>query len=127
MGTASTVSGRMREASKGAPRMAGEAASQYSREIEKDLQALRDDFRRLAEQVAGLVASSGNALWQRARASVEDAVSDAPGKGREAASAVREASDRFIDALDESIKTRPFTMLALVAGLAFLLGATLRR
>ena len=54
-------------------------------------------------------------------------MSDAQDKGREAAGAVREVSDNFVEAIDESIKTRPYTTLALVAGLAFLFGATWRR
>ena len=44
---------------------------------------------------------------------------DAQGKGREAAGAMREVSDNFVEAIDESIKTRPYTTLAIVAGLGF--------
>jgi ElaB/YqjD/DUF883 family membrane-anchored ribosome-binding protein len=88
---------------------------------------LRDDFRRLADQVAGIVSDSGTAAWQRAKSSIDDAVADAQAKGRDAASAVHEVSDRFVDALDESLKTRPYTTLAIVAGIAFLFGATWRR
>jgi ElaB/YqjD/DUF883 family membrane-anchored ribosome-binding protein len=95
--------------------------------IEKDLQALRDEFGRLADQVADILAGSGSEAWRRAKSSVDDAVSDARNKGREAAEAVREVSDHFVGALDESIKTRPYTTLALVAGIAFLFGATWRR
>jgi len=62
-----------------------------------------------------------------AREVQHDAVSGALYKGREGASAVREVSDNFVDAIDESIKTRPYTTLAIVAGLAFLFGATWRR
>jgi len=40
---------------------------------------------------------------------------------------MREVSDHFVDAIDESIKTRPYTTLAIVAGLGFLFGATWRR
>jgi len=40
---------------------------------------------------------------------------------------VREVSGHFVDAIDESIKTRPYTTLAIVAGIAFLFGATWRR
>ena len=58
---------------------------------------------------------------------MEDAVSEAQDKGREAVDAVREVSDNFVEAIDESIKTRPYTTLAIVAGLAFLFGATWRR
>jgi ElaB/YqjD/DUF883 family membrane-anchored ribosome-binding protein len=103
------------------------AASEASSNIEQDLQALRDDFRRLAEQVAGIVSASGSAAWRRAKSRVDEAVAGAQGKGQEAAGAMRDVSDRFVDALDESIKTRPYATLALVAGIAFLFGATWRK
>ena len=103
------------------------AASDSANRLEDDLQALRDDFRRLAEQVAGIVAAGGNAAWKRAKSNLDDAVSGAQDKGREAAGAVREVSDHFIGALDESIQTRPYATLALVAGIAFLFGATWRK
>lgn len=130
MSTASTASETIRETIKDAReavRDAGKAAFASSDDLQKDLQALRDDFRRLADQVADLIAGIGGDAWQRAKASMDDAVSDAQDKGREAANAVREVSDNFVDAMDKSIKTHPYTTLALVAGLAFLFGATWRR
>ena len=126
MSTASTAASNARETAKDG-REGRKAAFESSGDLEKDLQALRDEFRRLAEQVADIVASTGNVAWSRAKSSLDEAVSDAQDKGREAASAVREVSDHFVDAIDESIKTRPYTTLALVAGLAFLFGATWRR
>jgi ElaB/YqjD/DUF883 family membrane-anchored ribosome-binding protein len=130
MNTASTAStgGRdtgqdAREAVREARKIAGEHAGN----LEHDLQALRDDFRRLAEQVAGIVTDTGAAAWRQAKSRVDEAVADAQDKGRDAASAVREVSDHFAGALDESLKTRPYTTLAIVAGLAFLFGATWRR
>jgi ElaB/YqjD/DUF883 family membrane-anchored ribosome-binding protein len=95
--------------------------------IQSDLQALRDDFGRLAEQVTGLLAQTGNAAWRHARVHVDGVVADAQDKGREAVGAVREVSDRFADAVDRSIKQRPYATLALTAGLGFLLGAIWRR
>jgi len=130
MNTASTASQNIRETAKDmreGVREAYKAASESSGDIEHDLQALRDDFRRLAEQLADIVAGKGNAAWRRAKASMEDAASDAEDKGREAVDAMREVSDHFVEAIDESIKTRPYTMLAIVAGVAFLFGATWRR
>jgi ElaB/YqjD/DUF883 family membrane-anchored ribosome-binding protein len=130
MNTASTApaSGRdttqdVREAVRETRKTAGEHAGN----LEHDLQALRDDFRRLADQLAGIVSNTGTAAWRRAKSSVDEAVTGAQDKGRDAASAVREVSDHFADALDESLKTRPYTTLALVAGLAFLFGMTWRR
>ncbi len=130
MNTASTASNDMREAAKDAREAVREVrkqAAEASGNLESDLKALREDFGRLADQVADILANTGNAAWRRARSSLDDAVSDAQDKGREAASAVREVSDNFVDAIDELIKTRPYTTLALVAGLAFLFGATWRR
>ena len=104
-----------------------QAASEASADMQGDLQKLREDFHRLADQVAEILASRGNAAWRRAKSSVDDVVADAQDKGRVAASAVREVSDHFVEAIDESIKTRPYTTLALVAGIAFLFGAAWRR
>jgi len=130
MSTASSASQPIRETANDARdgvREVRNAAHQASGDIQGDLQALRDDFARLAEQVSDIVANKGNAAWQRARSSVDGVVADAQDKGREAVDAMREVSDKFVDAVDESIKTRPYTTLALVAGLAFIFGATWRR
>jgi ElaB/YqjD/DUF883 family membrane-anchored ribosome-binding protein len=130
MNTASTASQNARETAKDAReavREARQAASEASTDMQGDLQKLRDDFHRLADQVAEVLAGRGNAAWRRAKSSVDEVFADAQDKGRDAASAVREVSDHFVEAIDESIKTRPYTTLALVAGIAFLLGATWRR
>jgi ElaB/YqjD/DUF883 family membrane-anchored ribosome-binding protein len=130
MGNASTVSNNMRdaagEAREGARDM-GRAAGAASGDIQKDLQTLREDFSRLAQQMADIVANRGGAAWQRARSGVDDVMSDAQDKGREAVDAMREVSDKFVDAVDESIKNRPYTTLAMAIGLGFLFGATWRR
>jgi ElaB/YqjD/DUF883 family membrane-anchored ribosome-binding protein len=130
MNTASTATASGRETgqdTREAVREARKAAGEHAGNLEHDLQALRDDFRRLADQVAGIVTDTGTAAWRRAKSSVDDVAADAQDKGRDAASAVREVSDHFVDALDESLKTRPYTTLAIVAGIAFLFGATWRR
>jgi ElaB/YqjD/DUF883 family membrane-anchored ribosome-binding protein len=120
----------VREASKDARdtlREVGSATSTASGDVQKDLQALRDDLARLAEEVSGIVSSKGSAAWQRAKASVDDAVSDAQAKGQAAASAMRDVSDNFVDAVDESIKNRPYTTLAIAAAIGFFFGAAWRR
>jgi ElaB/YqjD/DUF883 family membrane-anchored ribosome-binding protein len=126
MNTASTAAGNASETAKDA-RETRKAASESSGNLESDLQKLRDEFAHLADQVAAIVAGPGNAAWRRAKSSIDEAVTEAEVKGREAASAMREVSGHFVDAIDESIKTRPYTTLALVAGIAFLFGATWRR
>jgi ElaB/YqjD/DUF883 family membrane-anchored ribosome-binding protein len=47
--------------------------------------------------------------------------------GMEAVGAVREVGDNVVDAIDESLRRRPYTTLALAAGIGFLFGATWRR
>jgi ElaB/YqjD/DUF883 family membrane-anchored ribosome-binding protein len=104
-----------------------EAASEASGDLQSDLKKLREDFHRLADQVAEVLASRGNTAWRRAKSSVDEAIAGAQDKGQDAASAVREVSDHLVEAIDDSIKTRPYTTLALVAGIAFLFGAAWRR
>jgi hypothetical protein len=67
------------------------------------------------------------------RATVQDVggiVSDVRGRGREAVEAVGEAveavgevRDHLQDALDKSLKRRPYTTLMLAVGFGFVLGA----
>ena len=85
---------------------------------------MRDDFGKLAEQVREILSTRGNAAWQRAKSSIDDVVSDARDTGRDAAGAMRDVSDNFVDAIDDSLKARPYTTLAIVAGMGFLFGAT---
>lgn len=105
----------------------GKAASAGARDIQEDLESLRDDVARLTQQLAGIVSSKGGKAWQRARTNVEGVISDAQDKGMEAVGAVREVGDNVVDAIDESLKKRPYTTLALAAGIGFLFGATWRK
>jgi ElaB/YqjD/DUF883 family membrane-anchored ribosome-binding protein len=130
MNTASTTSQAADDAigdARETVREVHQAATDASAEVQGDLDKLREDFRRLAEQIAETLSLRGNAAWQRAKSNMDDVLTDAHGKGRDAAGAVREVSDHFVEALDESIKTRPYTTLAIVAGVAFLFGMTWRR
>jgi ElaB/YqjD/DUF883 family membrane-anchored ribosome-binding protein len=130
MGNASNVSSNMRDATGEARegvRDMGRAAGAASGDLQKDLQMLRDDFGRLAQQVADIVANRGNAAWQRARSGVDDVMSDAQDKSQQAVDAMREISDKFVETVDDSIKNRPYTTLAIAIGLGFLFGSSLRR
>lgn len=130
MSTASSASSHTRDPGKDEREgMHGfrKAAAESADHIESDLAALRDDFRRLADELAAIIANAGAAAWRHAKTDVDEAVADAEAKGREAADAVREVSGHFIEAFDKSIKARPYTTLAMAAGLAFLLGALWRR
>ncbi len=130
MASASTVSSNVRDSTneaREAARDIGKAASAASGDMQKDMQNLRDDFARLAQQIADIVANRGGAAWQRAKTGMDDAVADAQDKSREAVDAMREVSDQFVEAIDESIKSRPYTTLAMALGLGFLFGAMWRR
>jgi len=130
MNTASTASQNMRDSIKEARegvREVGNAAAAASGDLQRDLQALRDDFARLAEQVGSILSNKGNEAWRRAKTGVDGVVSEAQDKGREAVGAMRDVSDNLIGAIDDSLKERPYTTLAIVAGLGFLFGVTWRR
>jgi ElaB/YqjD/DUF883 family membrane-anchored ribosome-binding protein len=112
---------------KGAARDADNATSASSDDIADDLAALRDDVARLAQQISNIVAARGGATWRKAKSNVEGVISEAQDKGMEAVDAVREVGDNMVDAIDESLKKRPYTTLALALGIGFLFGATWRR
>ena len=109
----------VREAREGV-RDAGNAAADASGKLQDDLMALRDDLTKLAGELREIFSARGQAAWERARSGLEDA-------GRDAAGAAREVSDNFVGAVDDSLKERPYTTLAIVAGIAFLFGLTWRR
>jgi len=105
----------------------GQAASAASGDIQADLQALRADVARLAQQIAGIFAAKGSKAWDRARSGVDEAIADVEDRGRGALDAVREVGDNMFEAIDESLERRPYTTLALALGIGFLFGATWRR
>jgi ElaB/YqjD/DUF883 family membrane-anchored ribosome-binding protein len=105
----------------------GRTASAGSKDVQDDLNQLRDDVARLTSQMSDILTTRGNAVWQKAKSSMEGVISDAEAKGQEAVDAVREVGDNITDAIDESLKKRPYTTLALAVGIGFLFGATWRR
>lgn len=126
----SNMSNMARDAAKDARDTAketGKVAATGARDVQEDLEALRNDVSRLTQQLANILASQGNKAWRRARSNVEGVLSDAQDVGMEAVGAVREVGDNVVDAIDESLKKRPYTTLALAAGIGFLFGATWRR
>jgi len=126
----SSISNTIRDTAKDAKdagREAGQAASAGARDIQADLVGLRDDVARLTHQIADIFAAKGTASWQRAKSDLDGVISDAGEKGREAIGAVREVGDNVVDAVDKSLKQRPYTALALAVGLGFLFGAIWRR
>jgi ElaB/YqjD/DUF883 family membrane-anchored ribosome-binding protein len=110
----------------GTTKDAANEARRASSDVSDDLEALKSDIKRLAGDVADLMSGKGNVTWDRAKANVEGLVSDATAKGQEAVDAVREVSDNMLGAIDESLKKRPYTTLAIAVGIGFLLGISRR-
>ncbi|SRR5581483_8719978 len=126
----SNMSNTMRDAAKDvrdAAKETSKAASAGLDDIQSDLKALQEDVADLTQQLAKIVTTRGSAAWRHAKSNVDDMISDAGERGREAIGAVREVGDNVVDAIDESLKKRPYTTLAIAAGLGFLFGATWRR
>jgi ElaB/YqjD/DUF883 family membrane-anchored ribosome-binding protein len=103
-------------------------------DIEKQLETIRDDVTELTQQVADLIGQTkDDAMAQvkrqarRAQATADSMLSDAKDTGREAVDAFREVADTFGDAIEDSLKKRPYATLAMVAGIGFLFGAAWRR
>ena len=105
MTTTSSVSNDVRETGKEA-REARKVASETSGDIQNELQTLRVEYRRLAEQVGDIIADKGSAAWRRAHPSVDGVVSDAQEKGREAIDAVRDLLDKALERASEILRRR---------------------
>jgi ElaB/YqjD/DUF883 family membrane-anchored ribosome-binding protein len=123
--TSSTMRDTVRDA-KDAVNETRRAASAASGDFSADLEALRGDVSRLTAQIADIFAAKGNQVWSRAKDNLGGVVSDATAKGQEAVDAVREVSDNMVGAIDESLRKRPYTTLAIAVGIGFLLGITRR-
>lgn len=100
-------------------------------DIQRDVQALRDDLAKLAGQVTELLSAGGGeafaGLKKRARRmqeELDETVSDMGERGREA---ISDVTDHLSEALQESIEEHPMTTLALAVGLGFLFGTAWRR
>jgi ElaB/YqjD/DUF883 family membrane-anchored ribosome-binding protein len=103
-------------------------------DIQHDLQAMRDDISRLAQQMAGLLSVTGGealrevkAQMSRAKKRLDGAVAEAGEKGMEAVDAMRETTDNVADALEDAVHERPFATLAMALGIGFLFGIAWRR
>ena len=99
--------------------------------IQRDVQALRDDLAKLAGQVSELLSAGGGEAIagikervHRMQDGLDETMSDMGERGREALSDV---SEHLSEALQESIEEHPLTTIALAVGLGFLFGTAWRR
>ena len=105
--------------------------SDATHDVQQDLQALREDLGVLAEEVTGLMSSTGSQALDevkdrisRIRSGLDDVMSDAGARGRDA---LRDASENLSAALEQQVNERPLATLAIALGLGFILGATWRK
>jgi ElaB/YqjD/DUF883 family membrane-anchored ribosome-binding protein len=126
----SNTSNMARDASseaKTAARDVNKAASAASSDIQSDLASLREDVAKLTSQLGDILSDRGSAVWRKAKANAAGVMTDVQDKAMESLGGVREVGDNMVDAIDESLKRRPYTTLALAAAIGFLFGATWRR
>ena len=103
------------------------AAAGTAHDLQSDLQSVQQDVAKLTRQLADFVGAKGSETLSQAKSNIDDAIASAQSKGSEAVGAVREVSDQMVDAIENSVKSRPYATLAVAIGLGFLLGATWRR
>jgi ElaB/YqjD/DUF883 family membrane-anchored ribosome-binding protein len=106
---------------------AKKAAASTSQDIQDDLRVLQEDMVRLSQQLAKFAAATGNEAWGLAKDNLDDVLSGAQAKGREAADAVGEVRDNLAHAIDESLERRPYTTLALALAMGLVVGAMWKR
>jgi ElaB/YqjD/DUF883 family membrane-anchored ribosome-binding protein len=103
-------------------------------DVEQQLETIRNDISQLTKQMSEVVDQSKDTAMaqvktqvRRAQDAANSAISDAQATGKEAVDAFREVADTFGDAIDDSLKRRPYATLALAAGIGFLFGAAWKR
>lgn len=100
-------------------------------DIQRDMQALRDDLAKLAGQMSELLSAGGSEAMaglkermHRMQDGLDETMSDMGERGREA---LGEVTEHLSEALQESIEQHPLTTIALAVGLGFLFGTAWRR
>ena len=102
--------------------------------LSEDLQKLRRDIGRLADQVSDSLQEAGDDALTEAKAqirrikdNVDGIISSAGEKGADATRAVREVTVNVGSAVEESLRARPFATLAVAIGVGFIFGMAWRR
>jgi ElaB/YqjD/DUF883 family membrane-anchored ribosome-binding protein len=96
-------------------------------DIRKDLQSLKDDMMRLAEQVSAVISASGDETLNNVKdrfAGMRETVGDAGERGRDA---VTDLAGSIGSTVEETVRSRPLATVAVALGLGVLVGALLRR
>jgi ElaB/YqjD/DUF883 family membrane-anchored ribosome-binding protein len=100
----------------------------------REIAKLRDDLAQVAQQL-GTVADKAadgaldqvRAQVQRVKGGIDELFAEASDRGQDAAEAVRDVTETFTEALEDTLHRRPLTTLGLALGVGFIAGATWRR
>lgn len=111
--------------------LAGDAS--YER-LQKDVDAVKDDISKLAEQLSDALDAFTNAArkqtrrgYKQARSNLDSIMADAADKGNSALAAAQDAAITLEDTVEDAIVQRPLAAVGLAVGLGFLIGVTWRR
>jgi ElaB/YqjD/DUF883 family membrane-anchored ribosome-binding protein len=104
----------------------GRGSSVATNDIKRDLQSLRDDVSKLAEQITGDLSEGGTEVLNQARERIDhlrQTVNDVMvTKGREAGAVANDLAS----SVEETLHSRPLTTLAVAMGIGFVFGTTWR-
>ena len=81
---------------------------------------------RTARSAADDIAASGSAALRDAKAGLDDMVESVSDQGRQALRGARDVRDTFADAILNSVRTHPYTTLAVAGLIGFAYGAMRR-
>lgn len=103
-------------------------------DLRHDLQTLRNDIAKLAQEIPSLVSDmrddSLNAARDRVgrmKDSIDASLAQFGERSRGAAKAVNDATEDMANGLEESLREHPVAVIALAVGIGCVIGATLRR
>lgn len=112
----------------------GGSTKAAAQDVDKELQALKDDVSNLTQSVTNLLSAGGNQAMKRARyealrakGKLDGVVSEAGDMANEAMTGVREVRDDLAEAIEDSVYKRPFTTLGMTLALGFVVGALWRK
>lgn len=100
-------------------------------DIQRDVQALRNDMARLAGQMTELVSAGGGEAIGKIKervANMQDGLDETlTDMGTRSREALTDIYDRVGEALQDSLQEHPLATIGLALGLGFLFGTTWRR
>jgi ElaB/YqjD/DUF883 family membrane-anchored ribosome-binding protein len=104
----------------------------HEKQISEELDALRENVSALANELTGLLSDKGDEITgdvkmrvQRIRDDFNETISQTAAKGRELTQSAN--LEGLGETLENAIRERPFTMMAIAAGLGAVVASQLRR